>query len=93
MNYKQYKRILYENGDMNMKNMMFGEQLQTVAELMASPLYKYISLSSNKCGYGGTKEEFIVNYVHLLFLKAIFAPSRKDNTNWREATARVFSKH
>ncbi len=37
---------------------------------MASPLARYITLAANDCGYSGTAEELIVDYVHPLFLKA-----------------------
>lgn len=67
------------------------EQCPTVTELMASPLAKYITLAANDCGYGGTTEELIVNYVHPLFLKAKSATSREDNPNWREATNGPFA--
>ena len=33
----------------------------------------------------------IVNYVHLLFLKAKSAASLEDNPNWREATTGFFA--
>ena len=49
--------------------MAVREQHPIVADIMASPLSKYITLSSNDCVYGGTAEGFIINYVHLLFLK------------------------
>ena len=58
---------------------------------MDSPLAKYISLAANNCGYGGRAEELIVNYVHLLFLKANSAAGQEDNTNWRGATTGVFA--
>ena len=53
--------------------------IPTVAELMDSPLAKYITLAANDCGYGGTTEELIVSYVHPLFLKAHSAASKEDN--------------
>ena len=33
-------------------------------------LAKYINIAANRCGYGGTAEELIINYIHPLFLKA-----------------------
>ncbi len=51
----------------------------TVAELMDSPLAKYITLAANDCGYSGMAEELIVTYVHPLFLKAHSAASQSDN--------------
>ena len=71
-------------------NMMVGEELSIIDELMDSPLDKYISLATNDFGYGGMADELIVNYVHLLFLKAKSAASREDNPNWREDTSGVF---
>ena len=46
---------------------------------MTSPLAKYIKLVDNNYVYGGTVEELILNYVHLLFLKAKSAASWEDN--------------
>ena len=91
LNYKQYKRILREHGDMGLHRMSLVEQCPTVAELMASPLAKYITLAADDCGYGGTAEELIVDYIHPLFLKAKAAASREDNPNWREATNGPFA--
>ena len=90
-NYKQSTRSLYENGDMLLHNMTVGEYLPTVADLMASPLAKYITLAANNCGYDGTMEELIINYVHPLFLKSKPAANLEDNQNWREATTGVFA--
>ncbi len=41
--------------------------IPTVADLLASPLAKYITLAANDCGYSGKAEELIVTYVHPLF--------------------------
>ncbi len=60
--------------------------IPTVTELMDSPLATYITLAANECGYSGTVEELIVNYVHPLFLKAHSAASKLDNPSWKEAT-------
>ena len=90
LNYKQYNHSLREIGDMLLCNMMVGEELSIIDELMDSPLDKYISLATNDFGYGGMADELIVNYVHLLFLKAKSAASREDNPNWREDTSGVF---
>ncbi len=60
--------------------------IPTVAELMDRPLAKYITLAANDCRYSGMAEELIVNYVHLLFLKAHSAASMLDNPSWKEAT-------
>ena len=55
---------------------MVGEPCQTVADLMASLLAKYITLAAKDCLYGGTADELILNYVHMLFLKAKSAASQ-----------------
>ena len=81
LNYKKYKRIICENGDMLLQSMTVGEKFPTVSDLMAAPLAKYISLAVSNCEYGGTAEDFIVNYVHPLFLKSKSAASREDNMN------------
>ncbi len=65
--------------------------IPTVAELMDSPLAKYITLAANDCGYSGMAEELIVNYVHPLFLKAHSAASKLDNPSWKEATRSKFA--
>jgi len=51
--------------------------IPTVADLLASPLAKYITLlAANDCGYSGKAEKLIVTYVHPLFLKAHSAASK-----------------
>ena len=47
--------------------MSLTDGIPTVADLMDSPLAKYITLAANDCRYGGTAEELIVNYVHQCF--------------------------
>ena len=87
----KYKHSLRYNGDMTLQIMAVGEKCPTVADIMASPLAKYTTLSTTDCVYCGTEEEFIVNYIHLLFFKDKSAASQEDNPNWREATTGVFS--
>ena len=67
LNYKQYKRSLQGIGEILLQTMIVGEQHPTFADLMDSPLAKYISLVTNYHGYGGTTEELIINYVHPFF--------------------------
>jgi hypothetical protein len=62
-----------------------------VADLLASPLAKYITLAANDCGYSGKAKELIVTYVHPLFLKAHSAASKADNPSWCEATRGKFA--
>ena len=106
LNYIQYKRHLRDEGDAKLLSMKeVGESCPTVsseyetswkscptvAELMDSPLSKFITLAANDCGYSGTTEELIVNYVHPLFLSAKSAASKEDNPNWRQAMQGPFA--
>jgi hypothetical protein len=72
-------------------SLTLDKTIPTVADLLASPLAKYITLSANDCGYGGTAEELIVTYVHPLFLKAHSAASKADYPSWRKATRGKFA--
>ncbi len=91
LNYKQYRRQLRENGDESLAMMTMTDGIPTVSDLMDSPLAKYITLAANDCGYSGTAEELIVNYVHPLFLKAHTAASKEDNPTWKQATRGKFA--
>jgi hypothetical protein len=62
LNYKQYRRELRDDGDASLSMMALsdgseGDDIPTVAELLESPLAKYITLAANDCGYSGTVEE------------------------------------
>ena len=76
---------------MSLSMLTLTDGIPTVAELMDSPLAKYITLAANDCGYGGTAEELIVSYVHPLFLKAHSAASKEDNPNWSQANGGKFA--
>jgi hypothetical protein len=91
LNYKQHRRSLCSSGDMALMSLTLDNTIPTMADLLASPLAKYITLAANDCGYGGTAEELIVTYVHPLFLKAHSATSKADNPSWREATQGKFA--
>ena len=91
LNYKQHRRSLRLSGDMALMSLTLDKTIPTVADLMSSPLAKYITLAANDCGYDGTVEELIVTYVHPLFLKAHSAASKADNPSWREATRGKFA--
>ena len=91
LKFKQYRRVLKENGDLSLSMMSTTDGIPTVADLMDSPLADYITLAANECGYGGTAEELIVSYVHPLFLKAHSAASKLDNPSWKEATRGKFA--
>ena len=89
--FKQYRRNLRDNGDMSLSMLTMTDGIPTVADLMNSPLAKYITLAANNCGYGGTAEELIVSYLHPLFLKAHSAANKEDNPSWSEATRGKFA--
>jgi len=85
LKYKQWKRELREGGDAALNRMSIEHDIPTVAELMESPLARFITLAANDCGYGGSTKELIVNWVHPLFLKAKAEASKEDNPNWNQA--------
>ncbi len=86
LKFKQYRQRLKDNGDLSLSMLSMTDGIPTVAELMDSPLAKYITLAANDCGYSGTAEKLIVNFVNPLFLKAHSAASKLDNPSWKEAT-------
>ncbi len=55
---------------MALMSLTLDKTIPTVADLLASPLAKYITLAANDCGYSGKAKELIITYVHPLFLKA-----------------------
>ncbi len=75
---------------MALNSLTLDKKNPTVADLLASPLAKYITLAANDCGYSGKAKKLIVTYIHPLFLKAHSAASKKDNPSWREATRGKF---
>ena len=69
-------------GDM-MNAMAFD--VPSAEKLMKRPLAKVITFPANVCGYNGSTKYHIVNWTHLLFLKAKAAASNEDHLNWLEA--------
>ena len=90
LNYKQYHCSIKRSGDMALMSLTLDKTIPTVADLLASPLAKYITLAANDCGYSGKAKELIVTYVHPL-LKAHSAASKADNPSWCEATRGKFA--
>jgi hypothetical protein len=86
LKYKQYRRSLQSSGDRALQMMLLEDSLPSIADLINSPLSKYITLATNDCGYDGTAEDLIVQYVHPLFLRAHSAASKENNPGWHEAT-------
>ena len=85
MNHKWHSRQLKYESNMTMNSMHLDETIQTIKEFLDSPLSKFITLAANDCGYSGSAEDLIVNYVHPLFLKAKAEASTEDNLNCRQA--------
>jgi hypothetical protein len=91
LNYKQNRCSIKRSGDMALMSLTLDKTIPTLADLLARPLVKYITLAANDCGYSGKAEELIVTYIHPLFLKAHLAASKADNPSWREATRGKFA--
>ncbi len=83
--------MLRDEGDTSLNKMRVEESCPTTAELLDSPLAEFITLAVNDCGYSGTVEELIVNYVHPLLLKVKAAASKEDNPNWHDAITGDFA--
>jgi hypothetical protein len=90
-NYQQYSMSFRRSSDMALMSLTLDKTIPTVADLLASPLAKYIPLTANHCGYSGTAKELIVSYAHPLFLKAYSAASKADNPSWHESTRGKFA--
>ena len=71
LNYNQYRCRIKRSGDMALMSLTLDKTIPTVADFLASPLAKYITLAANDCGYSGKAEELIFTYVHPLFLTGI----------------------
>ena len=72
-------------------SLALDKTIPTVADLLASPLAKYITLTANDCGYTGNAKELIVTYSNPLFLKVHSAARKAYNPSWHEATRGKFS--
>ena len=70
---------------MTLNYVQLADSITTIAELLDSPIYNFVTLDENDCGYEGKTEYLIVNYVHPLSLKATAAASQADNPNQRQA--------
>ena len=76
---------------MTVNSMHLDDSIQTIKELLDSPVSKFITLAANDCGYPGTSEDLIVNHVHPFFLKAKAAASAEDHPNWHQAMNSQFT--
>jgi hypothetical protein len=64
--YKQYWWSLQSNGDRALQMMSLEDSLPSISDLINSPLSKYITLAAHVCGYDGTAEELIIQYMSIL---------------------------
>ena len=81
MKYRQRLKQWMDESDRMLNAMELQDDVPTVQELLDSPLFPFISFATNSCGYKGTTQELIVNWVHPLFLKAKAEASKADNPN------------
>ena len=91
LNYNQYRCRIKRSGDMALMSLTLDKTIPTVADFLASPLAKNITLATNDCGYSDKAKELIVTYVYPLFLKAHSSASKADNPSRREATRGKFA--
>ena len=70
--------------------MILEHKFPTVADLKEINLAIFITLDANDCGYEGTTKEFILNWVHPLFLKAHNEYIREYKPNWNHAMNGTF---
>ena len=70
---------------MPLNSMHLDDSIPNITELLDSPISKFITLAANDCGYEGTTQDLIFNYVHPLFLKAKAAASQEEKPNWLQA--------
>ncbi len=54
----------------------------TIEDLLASPLYKFITFTVNGCRCSDWFPKIIVTAIHLFFLKAQSKANKEDNLNW-----------
>ena len=70
---------------MTLNSMHLADIIPTITELLDRPISNFIPLAANYCGYEGTTQDLIVNYLHPLFLKSKASASQEENPNWRQA--------
>ena len=51
----------------------------------------FITLVTNNCGCEGKARDFVVNWVHPLFLKSKYEASKEDNPNWNQTMIGPFA--
>ena len=86
LKFKQRLARMQRKGDelLHADDQLSGEGI-TAADILKSPLSKFIHLAANECGYNGTIEELVCTWIHPMFLKARSEASQLDNPNWWQA--------
>ena len=66
-------------------------EVPSVAVLMQSSISKFINFAASECGYDGTVESLVCDWIHPMMLQAKLAASQEDNPNWWQAMNGPFS--
>lgn len=69
----------------------FGKEDPSIAEIRSGLLAKFIDIAAKDSGYTGNAKELLLNYVHLLFLKARAEASKGDNLELHNAMRSNFA--
>ena len=63
----------------------------SIGDVLNSPISNFISFATNYCGYTGTTNYLMINWVHPMFLKSKSAASKEYNLNCVEAMSGPFA--
>lgn len=91
---KAYKARLLKKKLQN-ANEHFGGmewEVPSVDALLRSDLARFVHFAANDCGYNGTVENLVVNWLHPLMLSAKSGASKADNPNWWQAMNGPFAE-
>ena len=64
----------------------------SVDQLLNSDLANFITVAAADCGYEGTAENLVMNWIHPLLLQAKSQASKEDNPNWWQAMNGPFAE-
>ena len=71
-------------------NVVTLDDLKSIEYALNISLSKFITFSSNYCGYTFKTHDLVLNWVHTMFIKSKAAASNEDNPNWWEAISGLF---
>eukprot|EP00956_Cyclotella_meneghiniana_P037256 scaffold136161_cov36-Cyclotella_meneghiniana.AAC.1 len=91
LSYQQSLKLLQVESDRVLNTLELRDDVESLQELLEGPLSRFITLSANSWGYGGTVNDFLVQSIHPLFLKAKAEASKADNPSWWEAMKSPFA--